>query len=219
MTHRSGYVGEEQWLRAKGLLFYTLVPMGFSFGDCGFLSIGWKKVKLTLALISGPIVGLQVRRTDKVGTEAAFHPVEEYMRWVDYWFRIQQYIHDRDSVASPPPPHHTPRKIPKRVFVATDDPSVITELRSKYPTYQIYSNEEAAKTAQLGQRYSDVSLMGVLADIRLLGKCDYLVCTFSSQVCRIGYELMQVNAGDKAEAFHSLDDIYYFGGQFGEHGS
>jgi hypothetical protein len=27
---------------------------------------------------------------------------------------------------------------------------------------------------------------------------------------------MQVNAGDKAEAFHSLDDIYYFGGQFGE---
>jgi glycoprotein 6-alpha-L-fucosyltransferase len=29
-----------------------------------------------------PIVGIHVRRTDKVGTEAAFHPVEEYMKYV-----------------------------------------------------------------------------------------------------------------------------------------
>jgi glycoprotein 6-alpha-L-fucosyltransferase len=29
-----------------------------------------------------PIVGIHVRRTDKVGTEAAFHPVEEYMKHV-----------------------------------------------------------------------------------------------------------------------------------------
>lgn len=29
-----------------------------------------------------PIVGIHVRRTDKVGTEAAFHAVEEYMKYV-----------------------------------------------------------------------------------------------------------------------------------------
>jgi glycoprotein 6-alpha-L-fucosyltransferase len=29
-----------------------------------------------------PIVGIHVRRTDKVGTEAAFHSVEEYMKYV-----------------------------------------------------------------------------------------------------------------------------------------
>ncbi len=29
-----------------------------------------------------PMVGIHIRRTDKVGTEAAFHPVEEYMKYV-----------------------------------------------------------------------------------------------------------------------------------------
>jgi glycoprotein 6-alpha-L-fucosyltransferase len=29
-----------------------------------------------------PIVGIHVRRTDKVGTEAAYHSVEEYMKYV-----------------------------------------------------------------------------------------------------------------------------------------
>ena len=32
--------------------------------------------------LTKPIVGIHVRRTDKVGTEAAFHPVEEYMKFV-----------------------------------------------------------------------------------------------------------------------------------------
>ncbi|PIO56703.1 hypothetical protein TELCIR_21896, partial [Teladorsagia circumcincta] len=33
------------------------------------------------------------------------------------------------------------------------------------------------------------------------------------EVCRMGFELMQVQQGDAGERFHSLDDIYYFGGQ------
>ena len=52
-----------------------------------------------------PMVGIHIRRTDKVnksmvelkpsnichsqvGTEAAFHPVEEYMKYVEEWFRL-----------------------------------------------------------------------------------------------------------------------------------
>ena len=35
--------------------------------------------------------------------------------------------------------------------------------------------------AQPGSRYSDRSLLGVIADVRLLSKCSYIVCTFSSQ--------------------------------------
>ena len=34
-----------------------------------------------------PIVGIHVRRTDKVGTEAAFHAVEEYMKYVRLIFK------------------------------------------------------------------------------------------------------------------------------------
>ena len=37
-----------------------------------------------------PIVGVHIRRTDKVGTEAAFHSVEEYMVHVEEWFRKQR---------------------------------------------------------------------------------------------------------------------------------
>jgi len=65
----------------------------------------------------------------------------------------------------------------------------------------------------MNSRYSEGSLFGVVIDIHLLSRCDYLVCTFSSQVCRMGYELMQVYRGDAGHLFHSLDDIYYFGGQ------
>uniref|UniRef100_A0A915I115 GT23 domain-containing protein n=1 Tax=Romanomermis culicivorax TaxID=13658 RepID=A0A915I115_ROMCU len=42
------------------------------------------KLKLEKAsskmLFDGPIVGVHVRRTDKVGSEAAFHPLKEYMK-------------------------------------------------------------------------------------------------------------------------------------------
>ncbi|CAJ0589879.1 unnamed protein product [Cylicocyclus nassatus] len=147
----------------------------------------------------GPIVGLQIRRTDKVGTEASFHSVEEYMQWTEIWFRIQ----DKQRGT----------RISRRVFVATDDPTVIPELKKKYTNYEVLGDEQIANTAQLESRYTDSSLFGVVRDIRLLSLCDYLVCTFSSQVCRMGFELMQVQQGDAGEKFHSLDDLYYYGGQ------
>ena len=50
-------------------------------------------------------------------------------------------------------------------------------------------------------------------DIYFLSRCDFLVCTFSSQVCRLAYELMQVRYPDASWRFRSLDDVYYFGGQ------
>jgi glycoprotein 6-alpha-L-fucosyltransferase len=57
----------------------------------------------------GPVVGIHVRRTDKVGTEAAFHPVEEYMKYVAEWFEKYELTHEPG---------------PRRVFVASDDPKV-----------------------------------------------------------------------------------------------
>lgn len=33
------------------------------------------------------------------------------------------------------------------------------------------------------------------------------------QVCRVAYEIMQTLHPDASSHFHSLDDIYYFGGQ------
>ena len=59
---------------------------------------------------------VHVRRTDKVGTEAAFHPIEEYMLHVEEQF---QHLARRVHVDK------------KRVYLATDDPSLLQEAKTK----------------------------------------------------------------------------------------
>lgn len=59
---------------------------------------------------------VHVRRTDKVGTEAAFHPIEEYMVHVEERFELLARRMRVDK---------------KRVYLATDDPSLLQEAKSK----------------------------------------------------------------------------------------
>uniref|UniRef100_A0A671Q8T0 Alpha-(1,6)-fucosyltransferase n=1 Tax=Sinocyclocheilus anshuiensis TaxID=1608454 RepID=A0A671Q8T0_9TELE len=141
---------------------------------------------------------VHVRRTDKVGTEAAFHPIEEYMVHVeDHYQSLAQRMHvDK-----------------KRVYLATDDPSLLQEAKSKYPDYEFISDNSISWSAGLHNRYTENSLRGVILDIHFLSRTNFLVCTFSSQVCRVAYEIMQTLHPDASSFFYSLDDIYYFGGQ------
>ncbi|XP_067274322.1 alpha-(1,6)-fucosyltransferase isoform X1 [Pseudorasbora parva] len=145
-----------------------------------------------------PIIGVHVRRTDKVGTEAAFHPIEEYMVHVEEQF---QYMAQRGHVDK------------KRVYLATDDPSLLQEAKTKYADYEFISDNSISWSASLHNRYTENSLRGVILDIHFLSQTDFLVCTFSSQVCRVAYEIMQTLHPDASAFFRSLDDIYYFGGQ------
>lgn len=146
-----------------------------------------------------PIVGVHVRRTDKVGTEAAFHGIDEYMEAVDDFYDKYERTH--------------PNLDKRRVFIASDDPEAIKKARSKYTNYEVIGDPNAAKLASVGTRYSDSSLNGIILDTYLLSRSDYLVCTFSSQVCRLAYEIMQTLHTDATDRFRSLDDIYYYGGQ------
>lgn len=50
-----------------------------------------------------------MRRTDKVGTEAAFHSIEEYMTAVDDYYKQREMIEPIEK---------------RRVFLASDDPKV-----------------------------------------------------------------------------------------------
>ncbi|KAH0548864.1 alpha-(1,6)-fucosyltransferase [Cotesia glomerata] len=143
-----------------------------------------------------PIVGIHVRRTDKVGTEAAYHDLDEYMVKVDQFY---EQLETEPAV--------------KRVFIASDDPKVITAARTRYPRYEVIGDPAIAETASVSKRYSDTSLHGIIIDIHLLSLSDHLVCTFSSQVCRVAYELMQTYHVDAHDKFTSLDDVYYYGGQ------
>lgn len=57
-----------------------------------------------------PIVGVHIRRTDKVGTEAALHNVEEYMKHVDEYYQQLEMVQPVEK---------------RRVFLASDDPRVL----------------------------------------------------------------------------------------------
>ena len=145
-----------------------------------------------------PIVGIHIRRTDKIDYEAQAHAAEEYMYWVDLYFTKMS--------------RKKATKV-RRVYVSTDDQRVVRYLVAKYPKYTFIHNYNASKYASVHRRFSDDSLHGVISDIELLSDSDYIVCTFSSQFCRLSYELMNSKHTDASRSFHSLDDVYYFGGQ------
>lgn len=57
-----------------------------------------------------------MRRTDKVGTEAAFHGIEEYMEHVEEWF-LRREVQGEE--------------IKRRVYIASDDASVLPDAKKK----------------------------------------------------------------------------------------
>ena len=59
---------------------------------------------------------VQVRRTDKINTEAAFHSIEEYMYWVDLYYNILERVQTVEQ---------------RRVYLATDDGNLLPEAKEK----------------------------------------------------------------------------------------
>jgi glycoprotein 6-alpha-L-fucosyltransferase len=115
-----------------------------------------------------PIVGVHVRRTDKLYGEAAFHSNSEYMIHVkDFYDKLELN-----------------QKVDHRlVYVASDDPIVMSQLKANYTDYEFIGNSEGSKLAEKqNTRYGNNSLWGALTDIFLLSETDYIVCTFSSAV-------------------------------------
>ncbi|XP_025108911.1 alpha-(1,6)-fucosyltransferase-like [Pomacea canaliculata] len=142
-----------------------------------------------------PIVGLQVRRSDKVNVEAALHSLEEYMKHVEEYYDLRQQHEDIKE---------------RRLFLATDDPSVFTELNKKYPQYNISRVEGSATAASVNSRYNKDGLSAVLVDLYFLSMCDFVVCTFTSNICRAVYELLQTRHGDASMKVYSLDSSVYY---------
>ena len=52
----------------------------------------------------------------------------------------------------------------------------------RYPDYVVHGDMNASQSAQVNERYTTEALKKLLLDIHFLSLCDYLVCTFSSQV-------------------------------------
>lgn len=137
-----------------------------------------------------PIIGIHVRRTDKI-FEAGYQKLSEYMEAADDYV---ENIETNQVVGE---------KHAKRIYLASDDLS-IKKVKS-YKNFRILSSCE-----QIPPRYSIKDLKGIARDIFLLSISDFLVCTFSSNVCRLAYALMQTHAVDASRQIRSLDDQYIF---------
>ncbi|XP_055343894.1 alpha-(1,6)-fucosyltransferase-like isoform X2 [Paramacrobiotus metropolitanus] len=142
-----------------------------------------------------PFVGIHVRRTDKIQAEARIYDISEYAKLADkYW--------DENNITSADQ---------KRVYIASDDPSVIKNFRERYgKNYTVYCNANARKL----KRYSEPSLLDLLYDVHFLSKSEHLVCTFSSLICKMAYELKQTSR-DEYKSFDSLDHHYWLPGSGG----
>ncbi|KAM7539776.1 hypothetical protein Aperf_G00000028967 [Anoplocephala perfoliata] len=163
-----------------------------------------------------------------IKTEAESHKFEEYMYYVDQFYNkldSEHAIRSRTAEWRGDDTFIPPKPIKRRVFIATDDPAVFDEARNLYgsklgpdgtPLYEFIGDTQRAQSAALSTRYSHSSLLAVIADVIALSHTDYLVCTFSSQIGRLAYELMQtypMQLGDASMRAQSLDDSYYYGGQ------
>lgn len=141
-----------------------------------------------------PIVGVHVRRTDKLDYFKA-HKLKEYMEQVDSYYDQLELTEKIDK---------------RRIYLATEDPEVIFEAKKKYVNYEIVSNIEAAKSAsKLKDRWSTKSLMGIITDLYFLSKCDYAVCTMSSNICLLMLEYHQALTPDSIHRVISLDRLYH----------
>ncbi|VDO98339.1 unnamed protein product [Schistosoma curassoni] len=105
-----------------------------------------------------------------------------------------------------------PVQAKQSVYLSTDDPNVFTQLTYSYPNYTVYGSQSRSQSANMSTRMSVSSLNNAIIDIIALSMTDFLVCTFSSNICRLAYELMQtrhVDLGDATQLIHSIDMLFH----------
>ncbi|KAK4887850.1 hypothetical protein RN001_004121, partial [Aquatica leii] len=148
--------------------------------------------------IEHPFVGVQIRRTDKVNKEAKFHSIEKYMDVVDEYYNS---IELKTNITK------------RRVYIATEDYSVISETKAKYPQYEILYNQNIPKIPKLNPIHIFDNIFDLILDIHILRRSDLLVCTFSSNICRLLYTLMETDYIDESANLISIDSVYWYHNQ------
>ncbi|XP_060562738.1 alpha-(1,6)-fucosyltransferase-like [Ruditapes philippinarum] len=147
--------------------------------------------------IENVFVGVHIRRTDKIN-EANYVNISKYMDVVEQWYTMYEKSHTG---------------VERKVFLATDEPDVVRCVKASYPNYQFINDFNATIAAsQKSTRYTIHSLKTIIQDIHFLSMSDFLVCTMSSNVCRLAYELMQTHYGNASRNVKSLDKCYFIYG-------
>ena len=151
------------------------------------------------------LVGIHIRRSDKIlEKETEYYSIEDYMKHAKEYF-------DQEQIRR----NCTTCKL--QVFVASDDSKVFEEIRNKYPEYLIIGDEKRATSAFLSSRYNSNSLSYLISDIHMLSLSDFIVCTLSSNVCKLAYEIQQLRYVDGSWRIHSLNNHWLNFGSSSSH--
>ncbi|XP_018645491.1 unnamed protein product [Schistosoma mansoni] len=133
-----------------------------------------------------PVVGVHIRRTDKVGVCSYTSLEYDMMHFI---------VNSKRSV-----------------YLATDDPNVFTQFSYSHPNYILYGSPGRSHSADVEFRMTYNSMNNAVIDVIALSMTDFLVCTFSSNICRLAYELMQtrhMELGDATQLCHSIDFAFH----------
>jgi hypothetical protein len=76
--------------------------------------------------------------------------------------------------------------------------------------YTFLGNQSVAENAALNTRFSESSLFEFFVDVHLLASADFLVCTLSSNVCRLVHEMRQQLFDDASDRTRSVDSIWFY---------
>ncbi len=147
-----------------------------------------------------PIAGIHIRRTDRIKKEH-YVPIEKYMEEIEDYYdkmEITQPIEER------------------RVFLATDTQGVIAEFKNKYPNYRFFLVDDVQSFKNY--RWTDASLWLIIVNIKLLSMCDFVVCTYTSSVCRTIDEYRQQRDSETLMSIKSLQFIFFLNYENDRHG-
>ncbi|VDM00462.1 unnamed protein product [Schistocephalus solidus] len=129
----------------------------------------------------GPIASIRVRRTDKLINEAKSHAVEEYMFHVERFFDLKEMEYRLETGREGPPAWSQQSLL----YFASDNASAFQESKFKYPRYSFIGKPRKGT--------------------------DFLVCTGSSNICTLAYELFSTKSqthGDAVFQIQSVDWMY-----------
>ena len=115
----------------------------------------------------------------------------------DYMTQAELYFHATDKKLN-----DTQKR---QIYLATDDENLYSEIQSQYPNYDIF-----VYTTQQHKSYGQANLLEIIADLNFLTEADFIVCTFSSNVCRRVLEYKQgASYRDMSDTVVSVDGYYF----------
>nr|CAH8821107.1 unnamed protein product [Trichobilharzia regenti] len=150
-----------------------------------------------------PVVGVHIRRTDKLIWEAQSHDLEEYMKHVDDYFNS---FENTTPLLKPEIYNSNGYNLNIGRFIHRN--------RIHHKSSKLYSIWQSKKVDVSWCRKSQKhdSMSNAFIDTLALSETDFLVCTFSSNICRLAYELMQTRhekLGDASQLVKSLDNVHH----------